>query len=190
MNYEKAITSIGLGQDTMVTSAGRPVSEQVAGGGYSPRASFGRPTTSDAHAILAADQRHRSLQADQILMLKMVMPSFSAQIKQLSEGLFHWFKHQGFWPKDWEPYFQGVVGDSSEQTNLKKMEKLGLIVTEVAECMEAVRKGDSTNEADELADVLIRVLDYAGGFNLPLAQAFEEKMLKNYARPLKHGKGF
>jgi hypothetical protein len=40
-------------------------------------------------------------------------------------------------------------------------EKLMLIVTEVAEAQEALRNGDRENEAEEVADILIRVLDYA-----------------------------
>jgi NTP pyrophosphatase (non-canonical NTP hydrolase) len=148
----------------------------------------------NAFKLIESEKEHRSLQADQILMLRMVMPSFAAQVRQLQQGLFSWFQHQGFWPSGWDAKFAGFRAVYSEQdreqNNLKRMEKLGLIVTEVAECMEAVRKSDRDNEAEELADVLVRVLDYAGGFNIPLAEAFERKMLANYARPMKHGKEF
>lgn len=70
-----------------------------------------------------------------------------------------------------------------------KGELLMLIVTEVAEAMEGVRKGlpddklpHRSMEEVELADVIIRILDYAGGFNLDLAGAISEKMLFNLSR--------
>jgi hypothetical protein len=161
-----------------------------------------------AEAVLKADAEHRSLAADQILMMRMVMPSVKAQWKQLSLGLFRWFKHQGFWPEVdlrvgpfGEPEGLTVTIPMAEYRQLKKMEKLGLIVTEVAEAMEAVRKGDvdgSQGELKEMADVQVRVLDYIGGFhqheylNAPdaLGEAFEQKMTINYSRPFKHGKAF
>lgn len=146
---------------------------------------------------LEGEREHRRLADSQALQLKMVMPYFSDSLRQLSEGLFAWFRHQGFWPATWQPAERRFNDDlcspdskEREQHRLKKMEKLGLIVTEVAECMEAVRKDDGQNEAEELADVLVRLLDYAGGFDIELATAFEQKMLKNYARPRRHGKQF
>lgn len=136
-----------------------------------------------AKQILEADAKHRSLQADQILMLSMLMPSVTAQWRQLSEGMHQWFRHQGFWGK-------GNNISTLEQENLKKTEKLALIMTEIAECVEAVRKGDLENEAEELADTMVRIFDYAGGFNVNLGAAFHKKMEANYSRPFRHNKGF
>ncbi len=68
-------------------------------------------------------------------------------------------------------------------------EKLMLIVSEVAEAMEADRKklkDDHLPEYDgltvELADALIRICDLAGALNLPLAQATADKMAYNKTR--------
>lgn len=152
-----------------------------------------------AHKLLDEAAAHRSLQADQILMLKMVMPSFSAQVSQLSQGLFQWFRHQGFWPQNWEMGgpFNAASSENGNQrfhdaeyVSMKKAEKLALITTEISECVEAVRKGDVFNEAEELADALVRIFDYAGGFEINLADAFERKMYLNYQRPFRHNKKF
>ena len=46
---------------------------------------------------------------------------------------------------------------------------------------------DRKMEVAELADILIRVFDYAGGHNLPLAEVVLEKMAFNAGRPFMHG---
>jgi len=72
-----------------------------------------------------------------------------------------------------------------------------MIVSEVTEVMEAVRKDKGEEEiAKELADILIRTLDlYAGMFEagytkVSLDQAMEEKTNFNKTRPEKHGVRF
>lgn len=70
-----------------------------------------------------------------------------------------------------------------------KGELMMLIVSEVAEAMEGARKGLSddklphrTMEEVELADTLIRIFDYAGGFGLDLGGALIEKLAYNANR--------
>lgn len=70
-----------------------------------------------------------------------------------------------------------------------KGELLMLIVSEIAECMEGVRKNSMDDklphrkmEEVELADALIRIFDYAGAHGLDLQGAFDEKMLFNSSR--------
>lgn len=125
-----------------------------------------------AAQILHADEEHRSLAADQVLLLRAVMPQLTAGLHQLSQGITAWMTHQGFW----ESYNKG--------------EKIALIHSEISECLEAIRKGDDANEAEELADAVIRILDYCGRFHIDLGGAIEKKMIANYSRPYKHGKGF
>ena len=70
-----------------------------------------------------------------------------------------------------------------------KGEMLALIHSEVSEVLEGVRKNSMDDhittrksEEVELADVLIRVFDYAGGFNLDVGAALVEKMNYNRSR--------
>ncbi len=143
------------------------------------------PAIDRAHEVLKADQEHRSLAADQVLMLKMTMPMLGVGLKTLSEGISKWCRHQGFWPE--------VVGSwefQAEQQKLKKSEKIALIHSEVSETLEAIRNGDTANEREELADVAIRLLDYCGHYGIDLGAAIEAKMVRNYQRPFKHGKAF
>lgn len=142
-----------------------------------------RPLTpqEQAHKILQADADHRSLAADQTLMLKMVMPFVGQGLRQLSEGIYRWCSHQGFWP-GWHTLGSDI--------KMKKAEKIALIHSEVSELLEAIRNEDHANEAEEAADIAIRLLDYCGAVGIDLGAAIEAKMLDNYQRPYKHGKAF
>jgi NTP pyrophosphatase (non-canonical NTP hydrolase) len=74
-------------------------------------------------------------------------------------------------------------------------EALMLVVTELAEAMEALRDEARSSEAipafskveEELADAVIRILDFAGGLDLDLEGALEAKMRFNESRPYRHG---
>src|SRR3990170_3064656 len=72
-------------------------------------------------------------------------------------------------------------------------EKAMLIVTEIAEMVEAHRsEGDSMRDSvqEELADAVIRCLDLAGSLGLDLQTTMEKKMAINEKRPMKHGKRY
>ncbi len=74
-------------------------------------------------------------------------------------------------------------------------EVLMLMVTELAEAMEAYRDGNPESDKipgyskleEELADVIIRVLDFAGGTELDIEGAVMAKMAYNDTRPYRHG---
>jgi NTP pyrophosphatase (non-canonical NTP hydrolase) len=74
-------------------------------------------------------------------------------------------------------------------------EALMLVVTEVAEAMEAYRDGDPPSEKldgygrieEELADAIIRILDLAGGMGWEIEGALRAKMAYNERRPYRHG---
>ena len=67
-------------------------------------------------------------------------------------------------------------------------EALMLIVTELAEAMEAHRKQDEENFKEELADTFIRLFDLCGGLHIDIQKEIEKKSEKNKNRPYKHGK--
>ena len=90
---------------------------------------------------------------------------------------------KGFWPEDIDDIFIA--------------KQLMMIVSEVTEAMEAIRKDKGEEEiTKEFADILIRTLDlYAGiveaGYTrLSLDQALKEKIDFNKTRPEKHGVRF
>ncbi len=90
-----------------------------------------------------------------------------------------------------------------------KGETLMLIVTELAEAMEAHRNGNlamppmdgeiekkafedfyKDTFEDEIADALIRILDMCGGFNVDIEFHVREKVKYNKGREILHGKNY
>jgi NTP pyrophosphatase (non-canonical NTP hydrolase) len=77
-------------------------------------------------------------------------------------------------------------------------EVLCLIHSEVSEALEALRAGNPPDDKipefsgleAELADVVIRIMDYAGKKNLRVAGAIIAKAQFNKGRDYKHGKRF
>jgi len=67
-------------------------------------------------------------------------------------------------------------------------EKLMLIVTEVAEAMEAYRDDNRANLGEELADIIIRTLDLCGGLGIDIQGAVMRKMEINFTRPRMHNR--
>lgn len=67
-------------------------------------------------------------------------------------------------------------------------EALMLIVTELAEAMEAYRIQDQENFREEIADTFIRLLDLCGGLGVDIEEEIQKKSDKNRGRPYKHGK--
>jgi NTP pyrophosphatase (non-canonical NTP hydrolase) len=64
---------------------------------------------------------------------------------------------------------------------------LALIHSEVSEALEAFRQDDRANFAEELADVMIRVIGLAHGLGIDLGAETLAKVEKNRARAFKHG---
>jgi NTP pyrophosphatase (non-canonical NTP hydrolase) len=64
---------------------------------------------------------------------------------------------------------------------------LALIHSEVSEALEGFRHNDRENFNEELADVLIRVLDLATGLGIDIDHEVAQKMEKNRCRQHRHG---
>jgi NTP pyrophosphatase (non-canonical NTP hydrolase) len=98
-------------------------------------------------------------------------------LKYLVESCYLNSKEKGFW-------------DASHNI----AEKMMLVVTELAEGVEAYRhgkiKGEKDSLAEELADAVIRICDIAGFLEIDLEKELLEKMEYNKTRPYLHGKNF
>ena len=92
-------------------------------------------------------------------------------IKEMSDLCHSIARSKGFWDK---PRNTG--------------EALMLVVTELAEAMEAHRKQDDENFKEELADTFIRLFDMCGGMGIDIEAEILKKCEKNKLRPYKHGK--
>lgn len=64
---------------------------------------------------------------------------------------------------------------------------LMLIVTELAEAMEAFRNNDKANFSEELADAVIRTIGLSHGMGIDLGRAIYDKMESNRKRAYQHG---
>jgi len=105
-------------------------------------------------------------------------------INQVAKKCFDISDEHGFWDRD-----------INNKPTRDISEALMLIITEVSEAYEAYRIGNITenskdNFTEELADVLIRLLDLSYGFDLHIENAMMKKMKINKKRPYKHGKNF
>lgn len=75
-----------------------------------------------------------------------------------------------------------------------KLSRIALMHSELSECLEGVRKDlmddhlpERSMEVAELADTVVRILDYCGAYGLPLGEVIVEKMRYNASRPFRHG---
>jgi hypothetical protein len=84
-------------------------------------------------------------------------------------------------------------GYDADETNYK-LSRIALMHSELSEALHGIRKGlmddhlpNRSMEICEMADTVIRIFDYCGGYNLPLGEVILEKMAYNKGRPFKHG---
>jgi NTP pyrophosphatase (non-canonical NTP hydrolase) len=81
-------------------------------------------------------------------------------------------------------------GSEEGEDGRSRAKILALIHSEVSEALEADREGDDELYAEELADIVIRVLDHAESEGIDLEEEVESKMEINRGREHKHGKNY
>jgi len=67
---------------------------------------------------------------------------------------------------------------------------IALIHSELSEALEADRHGDADQVAEELADAVIRILDFCGSAGINLDKEITKKMKVNEGRTRLHGKRY
>ena len=115
----------------------------------------------------------------------MMGPTQKLNLKLLQVQIHQNAKDKGFW--------------ESQLTYQELVTKLALIASEVFESINFIRSASEASSLQdhnrrelsaELADIIIRTLDFAEGLGLDLGEAIEKKMAVNKDRPYKHGKRF
>lgn len=110
----------------------------------------------------------------------MIMENFIKYFKAIQGDVHIVAKKSGWWDYD-NKKLDGV--------------KIALMHSELSEALEALRNGNPVSDkipgfgnlTEELADTIIRIMDYAQARNLALGEAIISKHLYNKDRPYKHG---
>lgn len=78
--------------------------------------------------------------------------------------------------------------------SIKKGSSIALMHSELSECLEAIRKDLPSDhlhgrsmEEEELADVIIRIMDYCGRYDIDIGEVMMEKIAYNAERSRRHG---
>ena len=115
------------------------------------------------------------------------MSQFTEQFNEMMDKAYGAAEKAGWWDKPL---------DTPEQLLALDKEHLLLVMMEVAEAGEAIRRPTAEQDKHipefteleaELADVVLRCMNYAKGRGLDLAGAIECKHNYNMNRPYKHG---
>lgn len=142
--------------------------------------------------------------ASEIFASAVVQDALAASVNELQKICHGLAKEGGWWEKSQEAKDAQAMLDSEQITEGSPLHKiltktaneernplelLSLVHSEVSEALEGVRKDQMDDklphrkmEEVELADVIVRVLDYAGGRGLDVGGALVEKLKFNQHR--------
>lgn len=100
-------------------------------------------------------------------------------MNKLAKEITEWREQKGFYTPS------SLYGTFQRDAMLGK---LMLVVTEISEAAEEVRKDHYNGFKEEIADTFIRLLDIVGAMGIDIEQEIKDKMEKNKKRPTRHGK--
>lgn len=114
----------------------------------------------------------------------------------IAAGIEHWANRKGWNSDDPVGQFFNKEGQFTSALVNYDIAKLGLMVTEISEAIEARRHNDPpsdkisefTGQEEELADCIVRIMHHAAHRKLRVAEALVAKLAYNEKRPYKHGK--
>jgi NTP pyrophosphatase (non-canonical NTP hydrolase) len=112
--------------------------------------------------------------------------TYPVDMNDRAREIHDWAVGQGFWE---HAMIDSYATEQVENPSIGP-EKLALIHSEVSEALEGMRNGDEANVAEEMADIVIRVLDFCGWKGINIEQEVVNKMAKNRKRPRLHGRVF
>jgi NTP pyrophosphatase (non-canonical NTP hydrolase) len=120
-----------------------------------------------------------------------IKEEFNSSLEDVQDRVHNLARSNGFWEEN------TTLCELGYETTVQ-LKVAALIGSEVGELIDALRKDptahcgkhgcDLSKEEEELADIVIRVMDYCEHRNIDLAKCIIEKHNFNCTRPYKHGK--
>lgn len=140
----------------------------------------------------AASEGVEQINALKVKLASVVESQFVAAVDQMSQRAFANAQAKGFWPEGYTPTAAPNAGRNDGEV-------ISLMHSECSELLEAYRNEDVpqsrkipgyTLAEEELADLVLRALDYAASRKIRLGEAILAKHAYNLSRPYKHGRRF